>query len=227
MTRSLLLLPLIALTLSLGCGDKEETATPEGDTDTDTDADGDTDADSDTDADADGDTDADSDADADTDADTDTLPDLSDGLDQDVCESGPGDRGATTYWIGTYLWEGDGAAAGSERWLWYATSEWEDVGGADCEVVFATSATRGTVGACADCDFSLTVDAEVDIDATTCPREAWTAYEEQSWSTAYDVRLEDDGTTTWFYNSSGTEFASGYHDASGQNFLTESSCLWF
>jgi hypothetical protein len=189
--------------------------------------DADTDADTDTDTDADADADADADTDADADADTDPLPDLSQGLDEEVCEPGPGTAGATTYWLGTYLWDGQDAAVGTERWIWFATSEWEALGGADCEVVFETSATVGSPGACDSCDFSLSVSAAIDTGATTCPEAAWSAYEDAEWSTSYDVQLMGNGSSRWYYHSSGSELGTGHHNDGGQNFVTASQCLWF
>jgi hypothetical protein len=208
---------LFCLLFAIACGEKDDTQAPEGDTD----------ADSDADTDADSDADSDADADADTDADADALPDLTQDLDQEACEDGPGDEGATTYWVGTYLWTDANNAAGNERWIWYATSEWEAVGGADCEVVWDVTATKGGVGEGPDCEFSLSVRAEIDEDATTCPEEAWSVYADPTWTTVYDVDQQGSGIATWYFSGSGGLMGSGYWNETGQNFASNSSCVWF
>ncbi|MFH1466414.1 MAG: hypothetical protein ABIO70_18670 [Pseudomonadota bacterium] len=211
-----LLLPL-ALLFAVACGEEDKTddSTPDSDTDADTDADTDTDAD------------ADADADADTDADTDALPDLTQDLDQDACEDAPYGEGATTYYVGTYLWDDATHASGAELWIWYATSEWEAVGGADCEVVWDVTATRGATTTCPGADFSLSVSAEVNAAATTCPEEAWTAYTDPTWTTHYEVDTTDAGTTIWYFTGSCGRMGDGFWNTAGQNFVTTSSCLWF
>jgi len=214
-----LALAFLVSSLTVGCGDKDDTAPPEGDTDTDTDADSDTDADGDADADADADSDADSDADADA------LPDLTEGLDQDVCENGPGDEGATTYYLGTYLNVQGAPFEGTEQWIWYANSDWEAVGGADCVVTWNVVGTECTTDACTDCDLGIIASAELDLDATTCPKAGYSGME--SWEERYAVRYNDDGSASWFFATSGNDFASGYWTDAGQNFVTDASCWWF
>ena len=212
---------LLTLSLCLGCGDKDDTAPPEGDTDTDTD----TDTDSDADADADSDTDADADADADSDTDADPLPDLTEDLDQDVCEDGPGDEGATTYYLGTYLNNRGAPLVGTEQWIWYANSQWEAVGGADCVVTWNVVGTECSTDACTDCDIGIIATAEIDIDATTCPEAGYADLE--SWEERYAVRYNEDGSADWFFATTGNPLASGFWNEAGQNFVTAASCWWF
>ena len=203
------LLTLLSLSLALAAcpSDKEDTASPEADTDTDTDADTDTDTD--------------------TDADTD-LPDLTAGLDEGGCEELPDHGaipGARSYFVGSYLWTEEDTAEGSEQWLIFANDAWADVGGSDCSVVLLTSASKGDAVACGACDFSLAVQATLDAVATDCPEEIYAG--DESWEVTYDVELAADGSATWYYASSGNPVGTGYWNASGQNFLTEGTCLWF
>ena len=221
MTRPALLLLLLAACTT------QQTKAPD-----DTGATGD-DTGSDTDTDSGADTDTDPDTDTDTDTDTDSaaeeLPDLSQDLDTGAWEDVPGYEdlpGATTYFLGLYLKDGD-IWVGSETWLLYATSEWEAAGGADCQVVWTVSATETSPESCGGCELGLDVSATIDASLTTCPE---ALYEDnESWSVGYDVDLADDGTATVYFASSGNALASGVsvEDGAGFTFVTDADCAWF
>jgi len=77
----------------------------------------------------------------------------------------PGAMGA---FVGTYLPTSKGWSA-EERWILYANSAWEELGGADCEVVWTGSAVEGDTGACTTCDVGL--QATLVLDSSTCPED--------------------------------------------------------
>jgi len=207
----------------LACSDKDATDSGFPDADADTDADADSDTDSDADADSDADSDADTDADTDADADTDPqgLPDLTEDLDTTWCDTAEGKEdwpGATSYYVGSYEKGGDGW----EKWLLHGTSEWNS--GLHCQVVWTVKTSVGTTGACNSCDYGLTVEAELDTTNTDCPSGL---YDTEGWTDSYDVRENDDSTSNFFFAGSGTEFGSGYWDATHVNWITDRSCVWF
>ena len=216
---------MLTLLLILACGDKDVTDDSSLEADTDSDTDADTDTDSDADGDADSDADSDADADSDTDADTDTLPDLSQGLDQDYCDSAAGKEdwaGATSYYLGLYDWDSATAFSGKESWLLYATSEWS---AGDCVLVWDVSGTKGDTDACGACDYGLAISATLDATNTTCS-EAITSGEE-TWSSNYDVAEGGDGTIDVFFASSGNPLGAGYANADGLTWVSDRSCIWF
>lgn len=157
------------------------------------------------------------------------LPDLQATLETGLCEEAPtgeGDKhpGADAYFVGAYESGSDGWT-GTELWLLYANQAWKDAGGSDCVVTWGASATEGSPTACANCDFSLAVVATLDESETTCDKGLWE--DELNWSVGYDVKINDDGTSTWYFGKSGSEFASGYSDSNSLNFATSHSCTWF
>ena len=181
------------------------------------------------DADTDSDSDADSDADSDTDTDTDSLPDLTEGLDGSLCETVEGfegEPGASSYFVGIYHADGE-SYQGVETWLLFANSAWQDTGGADCVVVWETSATQSAAtGECTGCDYAVEVDAAIDLSTTTCPAALYSG--DESWSSTYGMDLGAGSAASLYYAESGSPLAEGEITTNGSfTFRTHGSCRWF
>ena len=178
---------------------------------------------------ADADADADADTDTDTDADTDAgLPDPTVSLDEDFCDtegSFPDQSGATSYFYGVFTVDDKGAWSGQERWILFATEEWEADGGEDCEVVWTMSGTEAATGSCSSCEFAVQLDATVDVSLTTCPPGLYAG--DETFSVAYGVDDPGDGTAATYYTSSGNRLGSGYISDTAFNYLSDRSCTWF
>ena len=171
--------------------------------------------------------DGDADTDADADADADGAFDPWAALDPNHCEEAPGYEalaGATAYFIGEYT-RGGGVVTGVETAAYYATSEWEAAGGADCVVVWNTNGTEGSPAGCSACAYAVTVDANLDTDATTCPSALWAGQE--SWGATYNITVADDGSATFAFDGVAEPFAAGASSATAFSFLTDPACEWF
>lgn len=198
----------------------------EADADTDTDADSDADTDTDTDADTDTDTDTDTDSDSDSDAD---LQDVREGIVEDAegCQDlgGTVTSGAKEYFWGEYRKSG-ASWSGQEAIYYFANDTWVSNGGADCVILWDMTATEiADAGACGDCELALAATATINESLTTCDYNMWRG--DESFEGEYAVDLADNGTATWFFTGSGTEFGAGYWVDGGANYLSESSCVWF
>jgi hypothetical protein len=180
----------------------------------------DAEADTDTDADADTDTDADADADTDTDTDTDTS------WANPECEGYEGTPipGATSYFRGDFDIDGD-VVTGSEKWLLFANSSWQETGNDDCTIHWTILGTRDEpTQTCGSCDYSLSLAANVDVSLTDCPAGLWSS--DQSFSTAYNVKIVD-GSAIFYFAGSGNELATGTGSNSAAAYLTEATCVYF
>lgn len=202
-----------------GCSGGKDTADPGAD------ADADADTDSDSDADSDSDTDTDSDADTDADTDADVLADVRDEMveDSEGCETLGGSvvDGAKEYFWGEYS-ESGGAWTGQEAIYYFANATWESHGGADCVVVWDMTATEI---ACSGCELGLSVSATMNTTDTTCP--SGMTQGDETFSEEYAIDEAGDGTSTWHFAESGSEFGAGYWVDGAANYLSESSCAWF
>ncbi len=174
-------------------------------------------------ADADTDVDADSDSDSDGDSDSDI-----DDLDEDLCEDVAGYEdliGATSYYKGDFRQSGD-SWSGTERWLLFATSEWEEVGGGDCQVTWVIEGTTTTeVGECAVCEFGIDLAAQVDLGNTDCDPDLYKG--DESFTITYAVDDHGDGTHALYFAGSGNPLATGTLDGDGLEYLSDAKCLWF
>lgn len=162
----------------------------------------------------------------------DELPPVDEGLDEGGCEdlSGTALPGATVYFLGTYV-QGDDGWQGIEQVRVFANATWEGSGGGDCVVAWVLSASEGSPGACGNCDLGLSVSAQLDLAATTCPEDLYVG--DESWSASYGVDLTESATlSTWYYADSGTQFGAGYalgtaDQPTALNFASEKTCWWF
>lgn len=169
---------------------------------------------------ADADTDTDADTDADTDVDTSNLgPDPG-------CEGYDGTpiAGATGFFVGSFSVDGELAVTGTERWVLFANSRWQELGGGDCEVVWNLTGLQGdATGACGACAYSLELGAILDTQATTCPADLYAG--DESFSVVYNVLVAGDAAT--FYFESGSDVGQGTQGTSSMSYISEGSCLYF
>ncbi len=134
--------------------------------------------------------------------------------------------GATAYFYGEYLPDGEGGWTGEERWILFANEAWNDAGVDDCEVVWMTRATAGSTGACGACAVGLSVAASIDVSQTTCPDQLWEDPADQQWATEYGVAVSG-SESAWYYAASGTYVGEGGADGEAFNFITEATCQYF
>lgn len=160
------------------------------------------------------------------------LPRVDEDLDPTGCEEVSGSElpGAAVYFIGTYTESTDGWQGWEEVRL-FANETWRDSGGADCSLVWITSASETSTGACGNCDIGLAVSAVLDLSATTCDEEHRNG--EENFVTTYGVDLVDSSTrSTWYFAESGNQFGEGHAlaDEGGpqaMNFVSTKTCWWF
>ncbi len=196
-----ILFSLLALSLTTACEGRDPV-----DTDTDTD----TDTDSDTDTDADGD-----------------IPDYWEDLGaHEGCEDYDGYPvpGATGFFMGDFSISGE-EVSGHETWALFANQAWKDAGEDDCEILWSVSGTVGSPVACATCDLSLDLTAQVSPADSSCPEKLFEG--EESFAVTYDVRVNSDGTTDFYYASSGNELGGWYGNDHRVTYVTDGQCHWF
>ncbi len=159
--------------------------------------------------------------------------DLSGELQRDAggCEdvSGTAVPGAAGYFVGRYLERTGGDMrgwSGTEQWVLFANAAWRSLGGMDCVVTWTVNAVVAEAGACAACDYGMSVETSVDTARTTCPAELYAG--DETFRTTYAVDTRDDGTAGIYYARSGTLLAErGVWNARGVGYRTERACKWF
>lgn len=179
-------------------------------------------------AEADADTDSDSDSDADSDADTDSDTDTDGGPDGSMCDevAGYDDIPGAANWYTGVLEESGDQWAGVEIWHLRANATWESQGGGDCEVVWAMSGeTVDDGGACATCEFSISLSATVDSNRTDCPGGLYAGSE--SFTITYAVDQQSDGDAAVYFAGSGNPLATGAYGGGELTYETEPGCIWF
>ena len=72
-------------------------------------------------------------------------------------------------------------------------------------------------------NYALSVTATFQAGQSTCPDFTIDMYDDDFTST-YNIELADDGTSTWYYASSGNQFGVGTHSATSLNFLSDPVC---
>ena len=135
--------------------------------------------------------------------------------------------GATSYFVGDFELSGDNVT-GTEYWMLFANTPWHELDGEDCEVRWSVEGTKGEPMACAACNYSLTLDMEVDRSASTCPEGLTPAQSdaEAAFSVSYDVSIAENGETT-FYFESGSLLGTGYSHQGRLTYVSEGTCKWF
>lgn len=164
----------------------------------------------------------------------DDLEDLKGALDASAegCQEvdGISHPGAASYFYGEFEpsdvdEDGHQHWRGSEEWLLYSNDAWRDTGVSDCVITWSIQGEEVDAGACAACDLSIAIVATVDVARTSCPNGLWE--DDANYSVSYDVRLDPDGTSTWFFGASGTTMGTGSHEGLAMNYLTNRTCVWF
>jgi hypothetical protein len=150
------------------------------------------------------------------------LPDLAAGLDRAFCEYGPGEEGATAYFVGEFTLSG-ARVAGRERWLLYANSRWRSAGGRDCTATWDVAGRTSAPSTCADCDLGLALEAT--LAGTDCPEALLDR--QRTFSVGYDVTRAQDGTARFSFSSSGKALGQGYHAGDALGYVTDPTCTWF
>lgn len=154
------------------------------------------------------------------------LADIRDEMDRSAgdCQELQGDAlpGANSYFWGEY--EGNAAEGwfGTEKFYVFANDTLKDQGGEDCEVTWIVTAGQTPPGSCSGCEVGLDVSAT--MDSSTCGDGM---ADEANFTITYAVDQLSDGTSRWFFASSGTDLGQGYWNEDGMNYLTDSSCRWF
>jgi hypothetical protein len=153
------------------------------------------------------------------------LPDLKATLQRGLCDNGPGNEGADGYFSGELTINGN-AVSGSESWILFANPKWVARGGGDCDITWKVTGFTSTVGACGDCDLSVKVHGEPNINASKCV-EGLVKKEAKPWDEQYDIKRLSDGTTTVFFHKSGKMLGQGYHSGGKLNYVSNHKCNWF
>lgn len=154
------------------------------------------------------------------------LPDLFGSMESDFCDDvQPGTPGATSYFVGTYLFEA-GSWSGQEQWILHPTPDWSDTDGQTCYITWQMSGSEvSDSGACSSCDLSLSVSATINQRETDCPEGLWKDSEEH-WNETYDIYIN--GTSTIFYfHESGDTVGQGNANDNAISFISDPSCKWF
>ena len=154
------------------------------------------------------------------------LPNLIDDLDPEGCDTVDGTPhvGASSYFYGV-LSLSESTWFGTESWILYANSSWQDQGQDDCQIVWDIQASEVGISSCGTCDLGLSVNASVDVAQSDCPDELYAGSEH--FTVGYDIRRSDDGSATWFFSSNGEQLGTGYHEDDSLNYITTQQCLWF
>ena len=163
----------------------------------------------------------------------DDLDDLKSGMqaNADGCQEVDGvpHPGAASYFYGELEpVESDGETRmwrGSEEWILFSNASWRDTGVSDCTITWNIQGEETEAGTCAACDLSIAVAATVDMARTSCPNGLWE--DDANYSESYDIRLDDTGTSTWFFGRSGNTMGTGSWDGLAMNYLTARTCVWF
>ncbi len=161
------------------------------------------------------------------------LDDLKSNIERnaDGCQTVDGVRhpGAASYFYGelepTVVDEDGQHWSGFEEWLLFANESWRETGVSDCGITWRTEAIESSPGRCAACDVTVSVAATVDLAATSCPEGLWES--DANYTVTYDVMWNDDGTSSWYFASSGAAMGVGSHAEGAMNYLTSRTCVWF
>jgi len=157
----------------------------------------------------------------------DDLDEQTEGLEADPgCDGFDGQPipGATSYFLGDFSISNK-VVTGTERWALLANDAWKRTGSDDCVATWSVSGTAAEPTAtCGSCDYSLDITASLDVSLTTCPKELWEG--DEQFAVTYNVKLID-GSSIFYFASSGNELATGTGSAAGASYLTESTCVFF
>ena len=144
------------------------------------------------------------------------------------CEEldGTAHPGASTYFAGSYTLDGDNLY-GFEEAIYVANSSWEPIlESTECRVTWTLTGSVVQNSACTACDIHIEVSAMLDESQSDCPSELAADWQ-NSWTAIYGIARNNDGSSDWFFGSSGNYFASGTHSNNAMDFLSDVQCSWF
>ena len=156
------------------------------------------------------------------------IPSVLGELDDSFCDEMSeelGVPGATSYFVGTYIKQNN-SWVGREKWILFPNEHWQEYGGYPCEISWDMSIEERDLVTCLACDIAMEVDASISSSSTNCPQDLWNEPSEQNWSTTYEIML-DNGSSTFYFQSSGNPFGWGYSSQTSINFVSEPDCKWF
>ena len=174
------------------------------------------------------------------------LPNVLENMDGTACDElssdYPGLAGATSYFAGSYIRSSDGWI-GREKWVLFPNQEWQNLAytqwmdgdeslsniaqGYPCEVSWDMRVQEiDELETCLACDTAFIVEASISFSSTNCPQGLWSEPSEQNWQSIYEV-AQSNGTSIFYFRSSGDPFGWGYTSDNALNFLSEPNCKWF
>ena len=174
------------------------------------------------------------------------LPNIMEDMDTKAClpvsENYPDTPGATSYFAGAYIKDGN-SWMGREKWLLFPNQAWQEVAyqqwqegnqevsniaqGYPCEVSWDVLVTEhDEMEQCLACSLAFFVDASVNANITTCPQSLWNEVGTRDWQSNYEI-ASFSGNSIFYFRSSGQAFGWGYASENELNFLSEPSCKWF
>lgn len=173
-------------------------------------------------------TEADTDTDTDTDADTDTSgpADIRDQMVRNAADcqelSGTAQLGGNSYYWGSFTGSAAEGWVGEEKFYFFANETAIAAGFQDCEFTWSSIATEADPGRCPNCDIGMAVTA-TPSDSTCDP----TLFSDPGYSVGYAVDTPGNGSSHWFFASSGNAFADGFATETTLSYLSAASCRWF
>ena len=158
------------------------------------------------------------------------LPDVESGLTKGKCTKFP-TPGADQYYAGHWTIGEDGVVEGTEKRILFANPKWRSTRGPDgrmgrdCVVTWDIIGHKSEPVTCTGCTMSVKFEARVNYEKSTCPKRIVNngAYR----AGQYDVSLKSDGTTGFYFSSSGKRFAVGHHKKGQVNYVSPHGCVWF
>lgn len=135
--------------------------------------------------------------------------------------------GATGWFVGEYAFVEDDRVEGYEAWALLANDEWKEAAGADdCTLIWNVAGVVGEPENCPSCQFSMTIDANLNLNESDCIPQFIQAHN-QPFTETYNVRENSDGTTEFFFAASANLLGVGTSDNQQANFRGEPRCFFF
>ncbi len=137
--------------------------------------------------------------------------------------------GADQHYAGVFTVNADGTVTGVEKRLLFANAIWKarpaEQKGTDCEVIWTIQGTKTQPSACTDCSFAIQFQADVDYDASSCPKRI--TIDGNHFRQSYDIKVAADGGIEVFFSNSGNPLGRGYSSGNQYNWLSPHQCAWF
>lgn len=157
------------------------------------------------------------------------LPDLQSEAQRGRCDHKPV-AGADSTYVGELSWTEEGQVTGYERRLLFANSRWranrgeDGKYGRDCTIHWTVQGRKVPTTSCAQCEFGISFQADIDYDASSCPMQL--QLEGNHFKGAYDIDLREDGTLEVFFANSGKKLGRGAHEGQTLRWISDHRCMW-